>query len=78
MKILVAEDGIAPTHQPSYAGKATSLTLPCCRSFPAATFWGNYMKSTRVPDLNRLCTAMRCYRLWDVTCPSGPVRGRCV
>ena len=29
MKQVVAEDGIAPTHQPSYAGKATSLTLPC-------------------------------------------------
>ena len=28
MKQMVAEDGIAPTHQPSYAGKATSLTLP--------------------------------------------------
>lgn len=29
MKQIVAEDGLAPTHQPSYAGKATSLTLPC-------------------------------------------------
>lgn len=29
MKYLVAEDGIAPTHQPSYAGKATRLALPC-------------------------------------------------
>ena len=29
MKQMVAEDGLAPTHQPSYAGKATSLALPC-------------------------------------------------
>ena len=29
MKQVVADDGIAPTHQPSYAGKATSLALPC-------------------------------------------------
>ena len=28
------------------------------------------MKSTRVPELNQLCTAMHCYRLRDVTCPS--------
>ena len=36
------------------------------------------MKYTHVPELNRLCTAMHCYRLRDVTCPSVPVRGRCV
>lgn len=36
------------------------------------------MKYTHVPELNRLCIGVHCCRLWDVTCPSVPVRGRCV